>query len=42
MAVTYKGDVNLGLSIDDSGQTLKRVLVFFCENGEDITELRHH
>ncbi len=42
MAVIYKGDVNLGLTIDDSGQSLKRVLVFFCGNGEDITELKNH
>lgn len=42
MAVTYKGEVNLGLTIDESGQSLKRLLVFFCENGESITKLRSH
>ncbi len=42
MAITYKGDVNLGLTIDDSGQSLKRLMIFFCENGENITKLRSH
>lgn len=42
MAITYKGDICLGLSADDSGQTLKRLMVFFCENGETISSLRTH
>ena len=42
MSVSYKGDINLGLTIDKSGQNLKRILVFFCENGEGLTELRRH
>ena len=42
MAITYKGDICLGFSADDSGQTLKRLMVFFCENGETISSLRTH
>lgn len=42
MAITYKGDISLGLSVNDSGQTLKRLMVFFCENGETISSLRTH
>ena len=42
MSVSYKGDINLGLTIDKSGQNLKRILVFFCENGEGLIELRRH
>ena len=33
MAITYKGDICLGFSADDSGQTLKRLMVFFCDIG---------
>ena len=42
MSISYKGDISLGLTIDKSGQTLKRLLVFFCEDGEGLTELRKH
>ena len=42
MAISNNGDISLGLTIDKSGQNLKRLLVFFCQDGEGLTELRKH
>lgn len=42
MSILYKGDFNEGITIDQSGISAKRKLVFVADRGEKIRDLRSH
>ena len=42
MSILYKGDFNEGITMDQSGISAKRKLVFVADRGEKIRDLRTH